>query len=287
MALRWFIGILCISFCAVMTVLLLRVTYFPETSRLASESPELVMERFLSRRHAPSDLDIWKGNEIIGRLVLEPKELITAEQRRLGAIAYLHVDGVVSMEFPGIPKGSLTLIGDLFMGLDGEVRESTITLGLTQQNLYLKIIQKHLVPEPRFVLRQGDLEIFDSSKSDASEPSQKMVDLLLGSIQMDPKARAREASKAAESITEARRGKFNVLGRDFTGYHLTTTLGGGGDRKFILAITDSGEVMQMLTNFLDYRFISADLRPDGMNGYLLESVKKLNLPGPPPSPPNK
>ena len=287
MALRWLIGILCISFCAVMTVLLLRVTYFPETSRLASESPELVMERFLSRRHAPSDLDIWKGNDIIGRLVLEPKELIASEQRRLGAEAYLHVEGGIGVEFPGIPKGDLTLSGDLFMGLDAEVKESTITIGLTQQNLYLKIIQKHLAPEPRFVLRQGDFEIFDSSKSDASEPTQKIVDLLLGSIQMDPKARARTASQAAETQTEARRGSFNVMDHDFTGYRLTTTLGGGGDRKFILIITDSGEVVQMLTNFLDYRFISADLTPDGMDGYLLESVKKLKLPGPPPSPPRQ
>ena len=287
MALRWLIGILCISFCAVMTVLLLRVTYFPETSRLASESPELVMERFLSRRGAPSNLDIWKGNDIIGRLVLEPKELIASEQRRLGAEAYLHVDGGIGMELPGIPKGDLTLFGDLLMGLDAEVKESTVTLGLTQQSLFLKVIQKHNTPAPRFVLRQGELEIFDSAKSDAGEPSQKIIDLLLGSIQMDPKARAPEAAQAAESITEARRGSFTVMGRDFTGYRLTTTLGGSGDRKFILSITDSGEVVEMITNFLDYHFISSDLRPDGMTGYQLESVKKLHLPGPPPSPPQQ
>lgn len=266
-----------------MTVLLVRMAYFPETSRLALESPQLVMERFLSRYQAQSVLDIWKGNEPIGYLTLEPKVLLQSEQQRLGAAARLHVDGIMEMNLAGMPKTSLTLIGDLMMGLDAEVKESTVTLGLTQQALSLKIIQKQGAPNPRFILKQGEAEVFDSEKSNPDDPAQKMIDLLLTSVQMDPRGRNIQAAKAADSFTVARRGGFTVMGRDFTGYHLTTTLGGGEDRKFTLAITDSGEVMEMLTNFLDYHFISADLRPDGVNGYQLEAVKKLKLPGPPPS----
>lgn len=277
-------GFLCVGFCAVMTVLLLRMTYFPDSSRLALESPDLVMERVLSRSGTESALDIWKGNDLIGSLRLEPIDMPPLEKKRMGATARLKIEGILGVDLPGFAKTSLNLRGSMAMGLDAEVKDSNLNLSLQQHGLSLNIISKFGIPEPHFILSQGNEVLFDSTHSTDSASSRQLVEMLLSTVQMDSRGLKKEASKAAASLTEARRGKFTVMNREFNGYQLTTTLGGGGDRKFTLFISDSGEIIQMLTSFLDYKFISADLRPDGINDYQTEALKQFNLPGPPPTP---
>lgn len=283
MFLRWLTGILILGFCSVMTVLLVRMAYFPEESRLAKEDPELVMERFLSRVGTESSLDIWKGNEPVGYLRVEPHVMSPSEQERTGAVATLWVDGMLRLPLGPQANNKVNLSTKLAMDLNANVKESEMKLSLNEMGLALTITQKAKETEPTLVLTQGGFTILDSSTMKSADGSSKsLLALLLSSIGQDPSRYEKQEKEmktvAAQSVTEARRGGFEVQGERFNGYVLTTTL--GGDRKITLYISESGELIQLKT-FLEYRFISDGLRPEGVNGVEPPKMKRGRLPGPP------
>ena len=284
MFLRWLTGILILGFCSVMTVLLVRMAYFPEESRLAKEDPELVMERFLSRVGTESSLDIWKGNEPpVGYLRVEPHVMSPSEQERTGAVATLWVDGMVRLPLGLQGSDKINLSAKLAMDLKASVKESEMKLSMLDLGLILTITQKAKQTEPTLILSQGGFPILDSSTMTSADGSSKsLLAMLLSAIGQDPSRYEKQEKEmkavADQSVTEARRGGFEVQGEQFNGYVLTTTL--GGDRKITLYISESGELIQLKT-FLDYRFISDGLRPEGVNGVEPPKMKRGRLPGPP------
>lgn len=264
MALRVLIGVLVIGFGTVMTVLLVRMNYFPEESRLASEDPKLVMERFLSRTGTESTLDIWKGNEIVGILRIEPRRMPPKEMQRTGAIAFVETSGYLTTPVGPLGDARISLSSKLAMNLDADVKESQLRLAFDSMSLELLINQTAGVPQPHIVLKQTGSVLFDSLDAKGpTDSSQGPLSMLLGGFGLDPadlqKRRQDIQSEVSETRTEARRGEFEIMGQFFKGYILTATLG-GSDKKFTLYFSDSGEIIQMKT-FLDYRFISDGLRP--------------------------
>lgn len=268
-----------------MTVLLVRMAYFPEESRLAKEDPQLVMERFLARvgLDTESSLDIWKGNDIVGYLRVQPHLMSPSEQARTGAVASVWADGMLRLPLGPQANNMINLSTKMAMDLNADVKESEIRLSMNDLGLTLTITQKANQKEPTLVLTQKEFTILDSSTMKSADGTTKsLLALLLSSIGQDP-ARYEKQEKemkavAAQSVTEARRGGFEVQGIQFNGYVLTTTL--GGDRKTTLYISESGELIQMKT-FLEYRFISDGLRPEGVNGVEPPKMKRNRLPGPP------
>ena len=292
MLFRWLLGIIIIGVAVVMTTLLVRLSYFPEESRLASEEPKLVLERFLSRTSAESVLDIWKGREIVGTLRVMPLGLNPVEKLRLSAQGRLRVEGDLLVAFPGLEGTKVRLVSNMAMANDGSVKESSLTLSTNNFAQTLRIDQMLDAKEPRILVSQGDQVLMDTAaNNDGDEQATTMMGLFLRSVGVDPqdlKKRQAEAKKTADNTTtEARRGGFIVAEREFTGYVLTTSLG-GADRRFTLYISDSGELVQMKTSFLDYQFISQDLRPDGVTGPMPRTLKD-RLPTVPPRtfPPSK
>lgn len=292
MLFRWLLGIIIIGVAVVMTTMLVRLSYFPEESRLAKEEPKLVLERFLSRTAAESVLDIWKGREIVGTLRVTPLGLNPAEKLRLQAQGRLRVEGDLLVAFPGLEGTKVRLISNMAMANDGAVKESSLNLSTNNFAQSLRIDQALDAKEPRVVLSLGDQVVMDTAaQNNGDEQATTMMGLFLRSVGVDPqelKKRKADAQKTADNTTtEARRGGFHVADREFTGYVLTTSLG-GADRKFTLYISDSGELVQMKTSFLDYQFISQDLRPEGVTGPMPRTLKD-RIPTIPPRtvPPSK
>jgi hypothetical protein len=277
MLLRWLIGITIIGVAVTMTTALVRMAYFPEESRLAQEAPQLVLERFLSRTGAESVLDIWKGKEIVGSLRVAPYQLMPSERVRLDAHGRLRVEADLQVALPGLEGTKVRLSSTLVMALDGAVRESDLTLSSNNFSQSLTLHQALNATEPRIVLKQGEEILMDTAGGKlGGQETEMLLGLFARSVGVDPQELRRRQSQAqatvGKSATEARRGGFTVAEREFTGYVLTTTMG-GPDRKFTLYISDSGELVQMKTSFLDYQFISEDLRPEGVLGPIPRSAK--------------
>jgi hypothetical protein len=277
MLLRCLIGIIIIGVAVTMTTALVRMAYFPEESRLAQEAPQLVLERFLSRTGAESVLDIWKGKEIVGSLRVAPYALPANEQDRMQAYGRLRIEADLQVALPGLEGTKVRMNSSLAMALDGAVRESELTLSSNNFTQSLTLHQPLNATEPRVVLKQGEEILMDTAGGKlGGQEADTLLGLFMRSIGVDPQELKRRQSQAQEtaskSTTEARRGGFRVLEREFTGYVLTTILG-GPDRKFTLYISDSGELVQMKTSFLDYQFISEDLRPEGVLGPIPRSAK--------------
>jgi hypothetical protein len=287
---RWLVGILIISFCGVMTVQLLRLVYDPEDSKLSEESPEFVMERFLARTGVESSLDIFKGNELVGYLRLEPIPLLPNEKRKSGGEARLRTVGLLEMPIPGRGKSRLALESSMTLDFAATVKESDLTLRLDEMGISLRLLQPFGNPSPQILLKQNDTILLDSASLGASSNSTPhgMMTLLFSGLGIDAaEIQRREQALKSEveaTKTSARRGKFTVRERDFVGYKLTTTLG-SPDRVCTLYISDSGEVIEMKTNFLDYQFISDGLRPDGIIGIEVKKNRPIApLKSAPPTP---
>jgi hypothetical protein len=206
-----------------------------------------------------------------------------SEKERTGAVASIWTDGLLRLPLGPQPNNKITLSTKMAMDLNADVKESEIKLSMQDLGLILTITQKAKQPEPTLVLAQGGFTILDSSTMQSADGTTKsLLGLLLSAIGQDP-ARYEKQEKemkdvAAESVTEARRGGFEVQGEQFNGYVLTTTF--GGDRKTTLYISESGELIQLKT-FLEYRFISDGLRPEGVNGVEPPKMKRGRFPGPP------
>lgn len=287
MFLRWLLGILIIGVAAAMTTALVRMVYFPEESRLAREEPQLVLERFLSRTAAESVLDIWKGNEIVGSLRVSPLGLPPIEKLRLQATARLRSEADLQISLPGLEGTKVRLVSNMAMALDGSVKESDLKLSTNGFGPTLSIRQPLDAKEPRLILEQAGEILMDTGNQIAGDPqSEIMLGLFMRTIGIDvqelKKRQAQAEKTAAATTTEARRGGFTVKGQTFMGYVLTTTLG-GPDRKFTLYISESGELVQMKTSFLDYQFISEGLRPAGVLGPI-PSNQRSRFPSAPPPP---
>lgn len=295
MFLRWLIGIVIVSFWLVMTVLLVRMAYFPDDSQLALESPQVVMERFLSRANnpdmTPDELDIWKGSKIVGSMRVVPQPLPKPEHRRLNAHGRVRIDARLGLNIPYMGDSDMILAATLDMDTKSNVKQSDVTLKMDRMNLSLHIVDKGDGKSPHVVLTQHDVELFNTASLENTGSSQQMITMILASVGMNTSdIEKRQAAAKAEAdgmVTEARRGGFEVRGKQFNGYRLTTTLGGGGGRKFVLSVSDSGELIAMTTSFLDYDFVSDSLRPSGMQSYenqKLQDIQKTLPPAPAPTP---
>jgi hypothetical protein len=282
---RWLLGIPIIGVTVVMTTSLVRLTYFPEESRLAREVPDLVLERFLSRTATESLLDIWKGKQVVGSLRVTPQSLSSRDKEAFQAAGRIQAEAHVQVAFPGMEGTRLRLVSSMVMALDGSVKESDLRLDSNNLAQSLTISHRLHEAEPRFVLRQAEETILDTGAPAGALAADNLMGLFMRSIGVDHqdlKKRQRQAAQtAATASTEARRGGFTVLGHEFTGYVLTTTIG-GADRKFTLYISESGELVQMKTSFLDYQFISEDLRPEGVHGIIPRGLKHRLSPALPP-----
>ncbi len=270
MLFRWLLGITIIGVAVAMTTALVRLVYFPEESRLAREDPQLVFERFLSRDHFESNLDIWKGPAVVGNLRVTPYRLRPDVAQRVQGRSGVRAYGHVEVALPGLGVGLLRFHSDLKLAPDGSVAESELELSSNKFPQTLNIDHEFQATAARISMKQDGVTLLDTgAKIHGGVDSDPMVQILLRSIGVNAdelkKRQTQAAQSALESPTEARRGGFTVLGHEFHGYVLTTTLGGLG-KKFTLYVSDSGELIQMKTSFLDYQFISEDLRPDGTAG---------------------
>jgi hypothetical protein len=264
MILRWTLGILISGAWLVSMGLLLRMHYFPEESRLAQAEPKWVMERFLSYG-SESALDIWKGNEIIGLLRLESRPAFPVEKKQYGSNYHLITRAELEMEFPGLGSKEVLLKIDADMTTAGDVVASKLELGLVDMGLNLEINQeREAEPVVRVKEASGrvvmDMATLKASSSDMNAGVMKLVAGAFGIRTLDVKAGSKELEQ--KTTHEARRGAFTIFETGYRGYILKTNLG-GGDKQFTLHLGEGGEVLQMKTSFLDYRFINTDLRPDG------------------------
>ncbi len=262
MSIRWILTVCIIAFWAVMTGLLIQLAYFPAESRLAAESPVMVTERFLSRQ-LESSLDIWKGREIVGALWVEPRAVTPEERKRTNVLAWVQTRGVLLLHFPGQPERRLRVESNLAMTREGEVKQSDLELRLDDIGVGL-VIHQAGEEMPQFRLSIGDQILLDSTDPNGGDTqSQALLKLLLGAAGTTPMelGRGQSAAKAeaASARTEARRGIISVSGTQFAGYILKTQLGEG--RDVTLHLSESGEIIQMKCSFLDYQFLSEDLRP--------------------------
>jgi hypothetical protein len=258
---RTLIGLAIVSFWLVMTTLLVRMVYFPEESRLAREEPRLVLERFLNSG-VENSMDVWKGNEVIGNLRIESKKAPATKKGRPAAPYVLHSQGKLKILFPGQPTRWLQLLSQLYMDLDGNTPRSFMQLNLDNPGLSFSVNNPVAPEPPTFLLKQGDSVLLSSTELGTNDKGMEgMLQLMLGSLGINSSDMQKQAKEIEGSETTARRGKFTILDRNFIGFILTTTLG-GNDRKFTLYLSETGELLQMKTSFLDYVFINDEMRPE-------------------------
>jgi hypothetical protein len=236
---------------------LVQLVYFPAESRLAKESTRKVMERFLERKFS-SDLGVWKGNDPVGELLVEPRPISEEKRLQTGASAIVQSRGKLLVRLPGQPEQELTLESELAMTTDSEVRESRLSLRLDAISLALEINQPAGAASPHFRLLKDRMVLIDSATLTAGKSgTEGFLAMLLGAVGMDASALQQKRAEIESVATEARKGIFTIKDRDFSGYILITSL--GLDQKFTLYLSDSGEILKM--DFLEYQFVSEDLMP--------------------------
>ncbi len=266
--LRWLIGLAISGTWLFFVGLLVRKHLTPENSSLAIVPAEMVMERFLSYGEE-SALDVWKGREIVGLLRFEARKAHPFE-RQFGASHHLRSRAEIKMPLPGLGERQLDFDSEMLLSLNSQVHRSQLKLQLSDPPILLMISpgKGDASSTPVITLREtrSGMELFNSAKQPlggaAAGNSEGLAALMAGAFGI-PLAdlKAKQEKTAEGTTTKARTGSFTVLDQSFRGFIQKTTLGPG--REFTLYLGETGEVLRMTTNFLDYEFISTELRPEG------------------------
>jgi hypothetical protein len=259
MMIRWLLGIGIVSFWLVMMSLLYKKHFHPEDSELAVVQPEIVMERLLGST-LESSLDVYKGRNIVGQLRLEPRTSHEVEKKLNGTHAWLQTRLELLLSLPNSPETVAVLDNDL--GLDASYGIQVNKLRMELGDMRVNFTQQVNKPLELVVRKRGN-KIFSlgGTSGTGDESSLGMAEMLAGSFGIDmTKLRQQSESTASQLAISARHGTFEVLGSTFSGFIQKVSFGPG--RDFTLYLGESGNVIRLTTNFLDYDFIDQELRPD-------------------------
>lgn len=252
------ISVLIVGFWLVMTGLLVRMVYFPESSRQAVVPAQQLFDSF-PEDSQPLFYDVWQGRDRTGELSLNCRTRRATD----GKILVLDWNSTIQVSQGLLPQGDLGTQGELTIDSRGEVLGAAVTLRLDVMGIELRIVTKAGDELPAVTFSQNGQIRFQTEGSSLEEADPVMKALLtMAGVNMSQLAEARAAAEkeAAANPAVVRRGRFTVEDREFSGFVLHLPMGGRDGWRFYF--TETGELLSIDTP-LDYRVRAESLRPPG------------------------
>lgn len=259
---------LVVVFWAVMTVLLVRLVWFPEETRLNEVPPEVVLDAFLSRR-IPSELVVLDGNVEVGSVTLSSKRLPEGAAAHSGEIE-IFLAGIFYLEQFGKDLPPLRYAGKVWVDDDATLSGVRFELRVPGSDGSASVEFTPATGEMRYRVVRGDEVVLDSGADggSAAKEAEAQARLLLqtwgvpllagGDLSLDPGGSVDEAARTLLGRLRARQGNVEIRGNRFSAFLLDLPILGG--KPVRLVFTKSGELMKA-DGVLGYEVVSDILVP--------------------------
>lgn len=234
-----------VIFWAVMTLLLVRSSYFSSEDRLPVVDTDFVVDRFVNNANR-SNLTVYKGRRPVGRIALSPRRL---DDGRVDLL----MTALGEIEIPGVGKQDLAWRGNLILNGRNEVDHLAVNVKFRDPDVRVWLEVDPATFEISYRVEHDGETVVDSD--DRKSKAVRRVKLLLAAWGLGPKALQRKAEQRESSRQQvvARHGKVEIGGEKMNAYLLEVTPLRG--KKFRLYFNDAGELMKV-GSLLGYEILS-------------------------------
>ena len=248
-------------FCGVMTTLLVRSVYFPDSTALSRTSPRAVFELVASRDES-SDLILMDGRHPMGSINITPfSKESNLVGTRLEKLPVRFRARLASSRNDDPSAQPILINGNFVIGAEGTTQEINLDINIAVAGswYHLHVSQEPGKEWPSILLERDSEPIFSANAGEQPDASTRMLlHLALSAAGMDLETFLKSRASAPPVTVTASAGRLEAAGQDFDGVVLAA---GEGSHIFKLYLDNTGRILRIDTP-LGLQAVGVSLLPD-------------------------